>query len=157
MWPQDVHTHVQLWLCCVLLEAGMTLSFCAFAWHSGALQAMMVTFNASVSELRKIQLQLAVDLKATEGRLLLMLRELSLLKVRLTCYIKTAVCKVFMLCCFTLPTPVHFEINVSSCHSRNNTNCSQAKRRPSAATWPFQLHFIVVHAYGMCQVNRKDH
>jgi hypothetical protein len=48
---------------------------------AGAVSALQASFDASLAALRSAQLQLAVDLKAAEGRLLMMLKELSLLKV----------------------------------------------------------------------------
>jgi hypothetical protein len=55
---------------------------------AGAVSSLQSCFNAAVAALRSTQLQLAVDLKAAEGRMLMMLKELALLKVGLgtVCY-----------------------------------------------------------------------
>lgn len=47
----------------------------------GAILSLQSSFNGCVAGLRSTQLQLAVDLKSAEGRLLMMLKELTLLKV----------------------------------------------------------------------------
>jgi hypothetical protein len=48
---------------------------------AGAVSSLQSSFDATVATLRSTQLQLAVDLKAAAGRLLMMLKELTLLKV----------------------------------------------------------------------------
>jgi hypothetical protein len=53
----------------------------AAASATGAVPALQLSFDVLLAALRSAQLHLAVDLKAAEGRLLMMLKELSLLKV----------------------------------------------------------------------------
>jgi hypothetical protein len=48
---------------------------------AGSALALQSSFDAAVAVLRAAQQQLAVDLKAAEGRLLMMLKELALLTV----------------------------------------------------------------------------
>jgi hypothetical protein len=53
----------------------------AAAAAAGAISSLQTSFDGCVSAARASQLQLLVDLKADEGRLLMMLKELGLLKV----------------------------------------------------------------------------
>lgn len=52
---------------------------------AGSVLSLQTAFDATVAALRAAQQQLAVDLKAAEGRLLMMLKELALLKVCAGC------------------------------------------------------------------------
>jgi hypothetical protein len=64
---------------------------------------LVAAFNADLSALRCAQLELAVGMKAAEGRLLLLLRELGVLQVRL--YVRARACACVCVClCVTVAT-----------------------------------------------------